>query len=219
MATRNLARTVVEGGRSGYSQLRRKQHSRRERRLRFDEEGNVVSGKEGRPWGREFADRLSPLERWLGHHVGRGWNNVYRDFCERFDRRTMKGWHLEDHLLGSVRLGRCGYGNFYVDRRGILRRQPRQIWDWPPRIKPEEQDAARRWANGRQVIVHGDALFWTARPIVQSRLAAPQGPSLAPEDVTYWSSLSPAVRETISYEGEENRRRRAIAAGGRTVGP
>lgn len=75
----------------------------------------------------------------------------------------------------------------------------------------------RRWAKGRQVIVHGEALFWTARPVDPQAPATPQGPRLAPEEVTYWSSLSLAVREALSYDGEENRRRRAVAAGGREV--
>jgi len=106
VAARNLARTVVEGGRSGYSKLDRQLRNRSERRLRFDAEGNVVSGKVRRGGGREFADRLAPLWRWLGRHVGRGWSYVYHEFCERFDRRTMKGWHLREHLFGLVEPGR-----------------------------------------------------------------------------------------------------------------
>jgi hypothetical protein len=213
MATRNLARTVVEGGRSGYSKLARKVRNRTERRLRFDEEGNIVRGKEHRSGGRGFADRLAPLERWLAHHLGRGWNNVYREFCERFDRRTMKGWHLEEHLLGSVGQDRFGQGTFYVDPRGILRREPRRRRSaWPAGVVSEY--TALRWAAGRQVIVHGEALFWTARPIDPLAPAAAQGHRLSPEEATFWSSLSPAVRETIDYNAEAHRRRRALAAGG-----
>jgi hypothetical protein len=125
MATRNLARTVVEGGRSSDSKMYRRARSRRERRLRFDEEGNVF-GKVRPAEGRGFADRLAPLERWLGRHLGRGWSNVYKEFCERHDRRTMKGWHLGDHLLVMVDQGRFPGGPFFVDRRGILRERPRR---------------------------------------------------------------------------------------------
>jgi len=58
------------------------------------------------------------------------------------------------------------------------------------------------------VIVHGEALFWTARPIDPLAPAAAQEHGLSPEEATSWSSLSPAVRETIDYNAEAHRRRR-----------
>jgi hypothetical protein len=220
MATRNLARTVVEGGRARYSKDERRGRNRRRRRLRFDEEGNVIAGKEKRdlsPPG--FADRLNPLERWLGHHVGLGWSNVYREFCERFDRRTTKGRHLDEHLLGSVGLGRCQSGRYFVDARGILRREY-QDPGWARRSSqptPRAIAAARRWAKGRQVIVRGATLFWTAGRVHLQIPASAQGQRLSTGDVTFWSALPVAVRESIIYDAEANRRRRALAAGGCTV--
>jgi len=71
MARKNLARTVVEGGRDTYSKLYRKLRNRSERRLRFDLEGDVMYGQERVGGSRGFADRLAPLERWLGSNVGR----------------------------------------------------------------------------------------------------------------------------------------------------
>jgi hypothetical protein len=46
MATKTLARPVVEGGRDTYSRLYRKLRNRSERRLRFDLEGDVMHGQE-----------------------------------------------------------------------------------------------------------------------------------------------------------------------------
>ena len=55
MATKNLARTVVEGGRDTYSKLYRKLRKRSERRLRFDVEGDVMHGQERVGGSRGFA--------------------------------------------------------------------------------------------------------------------------------------------------------------------
>jgi len=197
MATRNLARTVVEGGRSSFSKMSRRARNRRERRLRFDEEGNVF-GKARRTEYRGFADRLAPLQRWLGRHVGHGWSNVYREFCERHDRRTMKGWHLADHLLFMVDKGRFSGGPFFVDGRGILRVRPRRPrWSSPSTHAGEMR--ARAWAAGRRVIVHGEAAFWTAKTVDTLEPTSPQGRRLTPAELAVWSSFAPAVRDALTY--------------------
>lgn len=171
MATKNLARTVVEGGRDSYSKLYRKLRNRSERRLRFDLEGDVMHGEKRVGGSRGFADRLAPLERWLGSNVGRGWSRVYHEFCERFDERTMKGWHVRDHLLGMLGAGRFSWGGpFLVDDRGILRRRLRRRWDRRDRISPDEKATALAWAAGRRIIVRGEGAFWTAS--CESLLAA-----------------------------------------------
>jgi hypothetical protein len=60
MATKNLGRTVVEGGRATYSKLDRRLRNRSERRLRFDLDGDPLY-RQPRPAGnRGFADRLAP---------------------------------------------------------------------------------------------------------------------------------------------------------------
>jgi hypothetical protein len=61
MATKTLARPVVEGGRDTYSRLYRKLRNRSERRLRFDLEGDVMHGR-SLGGSRGFADRLSRSE-------------------------------------------------------------------------------------------------------------------------------------------------------------
>jgi hypothetical protein len=62
MATKNLARTIVEGGRDTYSKLYRRLRNRSERRLRFDLEGDPMHGQQRLGGSRGFADRLMPLE-------------------------------------------------------------------------------------------------------------------------------------------------------------
>lgn len=208
IATRNLARTVVEGGRATYSKLDRRARNRRERRLRFDTEGHLLTRPPPRVGGRGFADRLAPLERWLGHNVGRGWSHVYHEFCARFDRRSTKGWHLRDHLLQKVGQGRFPWGTpFFVDGRGILRRRPGRPSP-RTRVSVAEEAAARRWAAGRQVIVHGKALFWTARVVDSLGPTSPQGRRFTCEELAVWSSLRDELRMILTYDADGSRRRR-----------
>jgi hypothetical protein len=208
VATKNLARTIVEGGRSTPSKVDRRTRNRRERRLRFDTEGNEVSGRLRVAGGKGFADRLAPLERWLERNLGRGWSNVYRDFCGRFDRRTMKGWHLDEHLLALVGKDRYLWrASFIVDDRGILRRRPHQRWGRAAAFSVEDEARARVWAAERQLIVHGDAVFWTARAIDSLTPTSPQGRRLTPNELGYWSSLPEELRRMFTYDAQGNRRR------------
>jgi hypothetical protein len=198
LATKNLARTVVEGGRDGYSKLDRKRRNRAERRLRFDDEGDVIAGRPRLGSWRGFADRLSPLERWLDSQVGRGWTNVYSDFCAKHDRRTMKGWHLFDHMINDVGRGGGRWTRYLVDDRGILRRRAR---DWSRRayVSPERESAALTWAGGRLVIVHESTVFWTARAVDPKAPATPQGRRLTLEESAYWSALPAELRDRLTY--------------------
>ncbi len=208
MATKNLARTVVEGGRDTYSKLYRKLRNRSERRLRFDLEGDVMHGQERVGGSRGFADRLAPLERWLGSNVGRGWSNVYHEFCERFDKRTMKGWHVRDHLLGMLGAGRFSWaGPFLVDDRGILRRRPRRRWDRRDRISPDEKAMALAWAAGRRIIVRGEVAFWTARVLDDPAQTSGQGRRLTVAELAAWRTLAPELQRELTYDPEAIRRR------------
>lgn len=200
MAARDLSRTVVEGGRHRQCQWERRLLRRRERRMVCDDDAALSPPLPSS--GRYFADRLTPLERWLASHAGRGWNNVYSEFCERFDQRTMKGWHLKDHLLWMVGLGPRRYGGsrFHVDARGILRDRGRARWS--PRPTWVGEVRADSWAAGRRVIVHGEAFFWTARvvdPAHERRRFSPQGVRLNEEEVAFWLALSEGVRLSLTY--------------------
>lgn len=147
MATRNLARTVTEGGRAGRW---RERYSTRVERQQFRRYLRVTSADEAldlgvRPerrndyWGTSFTDRLKPVERFLAARAGRPWDDVFSELCSKFDRRSLLGWHLIDghvlrHLVGfSASSGRY-YLSFpprsgaWVDERGILRYTQRKRW-------------------------------------------------------------------------------------------
>lgn len=47
-------------------------------------------------------DNLTPLKRFLFSRVGQPWNDVYSELCRRFDKRTLTGYHLFEHLESLV---------------------------------------------------------------------------------------------------------------------
>ncbi len=177
MATKNLARTVIEGGRSRWSKNERRFANKSARRrvrqyarsLLFDAElgeGSSAPDRE-RVW-RNHYDRLSAAERWLASFVGRPWNVARAEIARRFDTRTIAGQHIVfDHLLPSVKGGgHDTFGNcdFEVDEQGLLKRLPPRRYvsarKLPPgkvRRSPRQVDA---WARGRLVGKRGQGWFW-----------------------------------------------------------
>ncbi|MBX2842363.1 MAG: hypothetical protein KTR26_11365 [Flammeovirgaceae bacterium] len=47
-------------------------------------------------------DNLSPLIRFLEKRVGKYWDKVYAELCEKMDKNSMLGQHLDSHLFGFV---------------------------------------------------------------------------------------------------------------------
>jgi hypothetical protein len=158
MATKNIARSAVEGGRAGRFTEKVKTRSQR-RKVRAMLHGQDATGQDAvdkferrsapireKAWDGGFRDKLAPLHRWLQKNAGRPWNKVYSELCARFDRRSLKGWHLlSAHVdvytvighgpaLPGWRVNQPAYTSGpYVDRHGILRY--RQYRRWPPREK------------------------------------------------------------------------------------
>jgi len=134
MATKYLARTVIEGGRRpGNTWDRRasnRTHRTHARRVsnallnRLDTEFTIYPVR--RVVWRTFNDKLGPAERWLAAQVGRPWDKVRSDLFARFDIRTTPGRHIVfDHLLPEVEGQRRFRPDFLVDRAGILRKVKR----------------------------------------------------------------------------------------------
>ena len=137
MATKNLARTVIEGGRTGYSKYHRHNSNRGQRRRErafiyatqvdpdFPERQLMPVRMKA---FKDHADRLSAAESWLASHVGKRWDFVRAEIARRFDTRTIAGLHIVfDHLLPSVRgSGSTKFGrkDFAIDDHGVLVRVP-----------------------------------------------------------------------------------------------
>jgi len=185
MSTKNLARTVIEGGRRGFNKWERR-YSHKE--TRADQKAYLSEVKEDnenwyeydieptRPIYKEFTDKLNPMQRWLSSQVGRLWDDVRSDVAKTFDTRTTAGRHIvHDHLLSSVevtpdlRYGRYYYGpedytqsyhahDFYVDAGGFLREKT--VIRRKQKIPKFDGKQIANWLTGRVVGFVGDKLFW-----------------------------------------------------------
>ncbi len=51
---------------------------------------------------KEFTDHISPLIRYLWSCVGRPWDDVWSEICERVPSNNVVDGHLKDHVLGEV---------------------------------------------------------------------------------------------------------------------
>jgi hypothetical protein len=139
MSTKNLARTVIEGGRNRANKWFRHYSNHQDRaqahealaRLRQDPDAEELALPRRKPVSPWFRDKLGPPERWLERNVGRPWSKVRAELFARFDTRTTAGRHIVFcHVLPWIEtppgcLHRFGCGTkFRVDRHGILRRIP-----------------------------------------------------------------------------------------------
>jgi hypothetical protein len=203
MSTKNLARTVIEGGRARYNCWERRYsngvarswEAQTSARLRTAIELDELVYRARRKVYRCFQDKLGPAERWLAAQAGRPWNKVRSELFQRFDARTTAGRHiLYDHLLPSVELHRRRFVpvEFTVNCAGILKlkpqqKRPRQKFERP--YEPSEQ--VRAWMAGRRVGQRGQAFFW----FVQTDSGAfRQTQRLTPSDVARFLALPQSYR-------------------------
>ncbi len=49
-----------------------------------------------------FSDNLSPLRRWLRSQIGKPWDSVYSELCQKIETKTLVGQHLLSHLWQLV---------------------------------------------------------------------------------------------------------------------
>jgi hypothetical protein len=174
-----MARTVIEGGRTGHNKFERREASRIERqamrayarRLVWDpayDEGCVRPRRD--PVGPSFADRFTPFHRFIDSWVGRRWDDLYAELRRRFDVRTAKGWHLVlDHFRGASSSFGGGmtrregdvnwmYADWFIDADGYIRRAPRIPYrSYADRKPPADFDA---WHADRKVGPRGARFFW-----------------------------------------------------------
>ena len=228
MSTKNLARTIIEGGRARYNKFQRR-HSNREERARVreflgqaridDEHGQAVPPPRREPVYQGFRDKLAPAERWLGKQVGRPWDEVYGDLKDRFDPRTTAGRHIVyDHMLTSIapvhvaELGiRWPRIDFVIDEDGTLqpnpwvrrRRKPPRV----PGIVARTRCEVAAFAVDRRVGERGVHLFWfdpTGYSWVEGRRVPSgryrQGRRLTPSETEFWSTLAPDRKDEIRFE-------------------
>lgn len=134
MATKNLARTVIEGGRRHGNTWDRRASNGTHRTSARQVSGALIKGADAEftvyparkvVW-RTFNDKLGPAERWLASQVGRPWRKVRSELFARFDIRTTPGRHiLFDHILPEVEGPPWRSPDYVVDHSGILKKAKR----------------------------------------------------------------------------------------------
>lgn len=178
MSKKNIARTAIEGGRSGYSKHERRESSQHERvKVRamiaashgdpeaFDD---VVIPK--RRWAfKDFQDKLSPVRKWMDDRVGKSWNKTYSLMKQKFDSRTTAGRHIiYDHMLRDVWMSSdysdnyAKYHRYYVDDQGILRKMPSWRKDnakVAEKLRVEKIEV-EQWLDKRLIGKIGNVLYW-----------------------------------------------------------
>ncbi|HEY6558735.1 MAG TPA: hypothetical protein VI072_15735 [Polyangiaceae bacterium] len=177
MSTKNLARTVIEGGRAGYNKFERRHSNATQRTREREIEQALLNDADRDEYAfpcretvyRGFADKLSPAERWLERQIDRPWNKVQSEMFQRFDTRTTAGRHIVFcHLLRMVDLGTDGSRwyryEIFVDAYGILRRarHRHRVYASPERRAPlpEPRQRLLQFLSGRRVAQVGSHFYW-----------------------------------------------------------
>ncbi len=168
MSTKRLSRSVVEGGRSPNSKWERRAHNRIRRHSATQYYNNYYEDNYRDPeepfrvYGREFSDRLSCLYRWLRAQIGRPWNDVFSDVCRTNDARSVKGWHLRDHVDQYVWRYRqiTPYG-LYVDDDGLLQEAIKTPhYSYLNKKDRDLKKAVIDWLSDSLILPRGGELFW-----------------------------------------------------------
>jgi hypothetical protein len=141
MSTKNLARTILEAGRTSEGTWGRREDNRTDRARARRSLAAVRDGADAdaqlwpatKKTNRHLDDKLGAPTRWLASHVGRPWDKVRAEMFARFDTRTLSGRHIVNgHMLRWVAesppVGCFGLWRFVIDRHGILRHAP---GSWP----------------------------------------------------------------------------------------
>lgn len=206
MSTKNLARTVIEGGRSTWNKSMRRHKTAGYRAYERALLGQVMTATEfddislRKPPARDpdFRDKLGPPKRWLERQAGRPWNSVRADLLQRFDTRTTAGRHIVFcHMLPWVEDDPRFWWRspeFAIDKHGILRRprSKRRRAGRQPQAVPIPVAELEQWLRDRRVGERGETFFWFTRT---SAGAYRQSHRLDDRDDAFWRSLPVWFRE------------------------
>jgi len=180
MATKNIGRSALEGGRYTYNKYERNASHRHERaRARAwlsKVHKDIEYAEESVPQPRDkvykgFTDKLNPCYRWLQSHVGQPWDEVYAKLTKAFDTRKLSAWHIvRQHMVPEVK-GAGGEGSFFrswtyfhIDENGLLQGDyPYREYPWRRKqaeYKGPSHEVFLAWIDGRRVIDYGASQFW-----------------------------------------------------------
>lgn len=196
MSKKNLSKSAIEGGRSGWNKYERRQSSKT---LRAKNRGyntkvksltdadEAPSAPKRKPVGKDFRDKLNPAHRWIDKQVGKNWDKVFSEICKKYDTRNLASRHIiYDHILGEIH--GTGFRHFgflskemhrwYIDEDGILRKgyqhRHRYSYDyaanseWKARADAYHRENVTRQFGDKCIERHGKKYYW-AHPVYMSR--------------------------------------------------
>lgn len=112
----------------------------------FDSGPNRVKSSRRGQYGwnaKEHGDYLKPLHHFLRSRVGCKWDDVFSEICAHAKKRTMRGYHLHQHLRHMVETSVALYDDGHLYSHGRL---------WPSRLSNEhyvDDSGVLRWAENR----------------------------------------------------------------------
>ncbi|MEK7831841.1 MAG: hypothetical protein AAB401_12185 [Acidobacteriota bacterium] len=116
----DMAEVIIERPRSLNHYAIRRQHKKTGLRIRnydpdneYDDLPTHLSSSRHKQYGRaakNMDDLLGPIDRFLHSNVGRPWDQVWSEICQRIDRRNLAKNHLFEHFDGCVETD-CFIGN------------------------------------------------------------------------------------------------------------
>lgn len=145
MSTKNLARTVIEGGRRNIEDRRESNRNLRVSERNFlhvvkraedaDEVDAPTPKRHPVPRKYGFTDKLSPVWRYLDAQVGRPWRLVLKELVKKFPMSGLAGQHVvNQHIIGQI-VGAGGSEGrpkdpakdyfrqtYYIDHVGLLKK-------------------------------------------------------------------------------------------------
>jgi len=175
MATKNLARTAVEGGRfSDYKSERdrikrtRRANERIHAKKSLYDEYSVMPKTEKLSKRGFQAENLSPIYRFMNRHIGQNWDKVHAKIKKRFDTRTIQSHHIViNHILGEVapfgwEPGGAGYTSYRYYRDNQNRLRGNEPFRWKGSREPSQsRKKIIDWLNHRVVGQVGeDSFYW-----------------------------------------------------------
>jgi hypothetical protein len=151
-----MAKVIIERPRrKGFGYRKGKSKGSRRRLQRFDID-ELPRRESLRPYGsqtKEFSDLLGPLHRFLESRVGRPWNSVHAEICQRICKRSAVQSHLLDHVAHMVDtkvvlvdgIPCCGVGQNYGKPLAKLYRRAGRLYVCPVtgllrRVKPKRRE-------------------------------------------------------------------------------
>lgn len=203
MSTKNLARTLVEGGRGKSMRDEERAFTRSERRLTnvwcrklaVDDGWEGEVDDRGQPFDLTFADKFGALRRWVRSYAGKRWDDLYRDTSRWFDARTTKGWHIREHVIGAVDFYESksySYRYVHLDEDRVLRIGEHRRKNYRS-YSNKQLDEVARWLGDWRLGYVGNRLFWFE----------PIDPIYVPNGIRYgvsrWRQGSPAAKKTEEW--------------------